>query len=94
MKRRNFLVTAIASSAVLKTNAMNQNKPTNPTQPFIVKAGQARVDGFGPMGILKVGSKDTNGEFCLFETQNEMGPMAGPPLHVHANQDEIFMILV
>ena len=93
MKRRNFLTTAVAVGAALKVEAMNQTIPTDPQKPFIVKAGKPRFEDFNPMGVLKVSGKDTYGEFCLFEMQNEMGPMAGPPLHVHANQDEVFMIV-
>jgi quercetin dioxygenase-like cupin family protein len=93
MKRRNFLTTAVAVGTVLKTEAMNQVISTDSQQPFIVKSGQARNNGTGPLAYLKVSSKDTNGEFSLFELQNEAGPMAGPPLHVHQNQDEVFMIL-
>jgi quercetin dioxygenase-like cupin family protein len=91
MKRRNFLTTAVATGATL--TALNSFGSTEPTQPFIVKAGKPRFDDYNPGMVLKVSAKDTNGEFCLFESKNEAGPMAGPPLHTHKYQDEIFQII-
>ena len=43
---------------------------SDPAKPFLTKAGKARFDLFNPGGVLKVSGKDTNGEFCLFETKN------------------------
>ncbi len=91
MKRRNFLTTAVATGATL--TALNSFASTEPTKPFVVKAGKPRFDDYNPGGVLKVSTKDTNGEFCLFEMKNEAGPMAGPPLHLHKNQDEVFQII-
>lgn len=93
MKRRNFIATSILASTAtaLASNVAAQN--ADPTQPFIVKAGKSRFEDYNPSGVLKVSGQDTNGEFCLFETKNEMGPMAGPPLHLHKYQDEVFQII-
>ena len=93
MKRRNFISLSVASTTVLANADLLAKTHEEPKKPFIVKAGKARFTEFNPMGVLKVSAKDTNGEFCLFESQNEMGPMAGPPLHLHKFQDEIFMII-
>ncbi len=98
MKRRHFFTTTLAGSLTLgELSSAFAKAPlahsTDATKPFIVKAGKARFTDFNPMGVLKVSGKDTGGEYCLFETKNEVGPMAGPPLHVHAHQDEIFMIV-
>lgn len=91
MKRRNFLTKAVATSATL--TVLDSQASTEPTQPFIVKAGKAHKEGVWPLGLLKVSAKDTNGEFALFESYNGDGPMAGPPLHVHHFQDEFFTIV-
>jgi mannose-6-phosphate isomerase-like protein (cupin superfamily) len=90
MKRRDFIATSIVAGTALNAKALASN---DPQKPFVVKAGKARFEDFNPMGILKVSSKDTNGEYCLFEAKNEAGPMAGPPLHLHKYQDEVFMII-
>jgi quercetin dioxygenase-like cupin family protein len=92
MKRRKFIATsALATEATtLKSNIFMEN---NIKKPFIVKEGKSRFEDFNPMGVLKVSGEDTNGDFCLFETKNELGPMAGPPLHLHKDQDEIFQII-
>ncbi len=96
MKRRNFLTTTLAAGLTaneLKALAAPDCSLGEGTKPFIVKATKARFTDYNPMGVLKVSGKDTNGEYCLFETKNEVGPMAGPPLHMHKFQDEVFMIM-
>lgn len=97
MKRRNFLITTLATGFIAgdmeAIAAPTHSSASNTPNPFIVKASKARFSDFNPGGVLKVSGKDTNGEFCLFETKNEEGPMAGPPLHVHKHQDEVFMIM-
>lgn len=91
MKRRNFLNTTAVAAATF--TSLDSLASADPTKPFVTKAGKARFDDFNSGGVLKVSGKDTNGEFCLFETKNEDGPMAGPPLHVHKYQDEVFQII-
>jgi quercetin 2,3-dioxygenase len=93
MKRRNFIATTVLASTAAALNAKTLSPNEDPTKPFIVKAGKSRFTEYNPAGVLKVSSKDTNGEFCLFETKNELGPMAGPPLHLHKFQDEVFQII-
>ena len=93
MKRRNFIVTSIlaGTATTLPTRLFAKNE--DPQNPFIVKAGKSRFEDYNPAGVLKVSSKDTKAEFCVFETKNEIGPMAGPPLHLHNYQDEVFQII-
>jgi quercetin 2,3-dioxygenase len=93
MKRRNFIATSILAGTATTLSAKVFAQNEDPQKPFIVKAGKSRFEDFNPTGVLKVSGKDTNGEFCVFETKNEMGPMAGPPLHMHKYQDEVFQII-
>ena len=93
MKRRNFIATTILAGTATALNAQKFSSNNDEQKPFIVKTGKARFDDFNPMGILKVSGKDTKGQYCLFETVNELGPMAGPPLHLHKYQDEVFQII-
>jgi quercetin dioxygenase-like cupin family protein len=93
MKRRNFVATSLIMGTAVITSDAKVKIENNGGSPFIVKSGKSRFEEFNPMGVLKVSSKDTNGEFCLFEAKNELGPMAGPPLHLHPNQDEVFQII-
>ena len=41
--------------------------------------------------IVKISSRDTDGAFTIFEGQTQ--PLAGPPLHIHRDQDESWYIL-
>ena len=93
MKRRNFIITSILASAATALTTKGFAKNEDPQKPFIVKAGKSRFEDYNPAGVLKVSINDTKGEFCVFETKNEIGPMAGPPLHVHKYQDEVFQII-
>lgn len=96
MQRRNFL---LATAATIPALAIGQNvklQPKRSKKGFVVKAAESRFNektllgGKSPNDI-KVSSKDTSGDLTVFEyTGNEKG---GPPLHFHANQDEIFFIL-
>lgn len=91
MKRRFFLTTVTVAGATLTT--LESQAATEPVKPFILKAGETRFGLINPGGMMKVSGKDTNGQFCLFESKNEAGPMAGPPLHTHKYQDEVFQII-
>lgn len=93
MKRRNFILTTVLASTAITITKNVFAKNEDPQKPFIVKAGKSRFEDYNPAGVLKVSGNDTQGEFCVFETKNERGPMAGPPLHVHKYQDEIFQII-
>lgn len=97
MKRRNFIVSSLATMPLLATaQKVNTTKPEKEKiQPFVVKAGEARFGVHTPYrGVnpndLKVSRKDTEGSISMFEyVGNEK---IGPPLHVHFNQDEMFYV--
>ena len=70
-------------------------KPVN-TPPFVVKAGDARFGVHTPYkGVnpndVKISGKDTGGQLAVFEYIGH--EKAGPVLHVHYDQDEIFSII-
>ncbi|MEG3659052.1 cupin domain-containing protein [Arenibacter palladensis] len=93
MKRRKFILASAMATPALMLKAQNVNLLDN-QEPFIVKAGEGREEGFDiKNGLLKVSGKDTLGQFSLFEMKNDDGPKAGPPLHVHTYQDEVFQII-
>jgi quercetin dioxygenase-like cupin family protein len=97
MERKEFLLTTAAAIPALLIGQNVQAQTTKRSNKgFVVKATQSR---FGEKTILggknandiKVSQKDTNGDLTIFEyTGSEKG---GPPLHVHAHQDEIFFIV-
>ncbi|MDQ2864520.1 MAG: cupin domain-containing protein [Bacteroidota bacterium] len=97
MERKKFLLTtAAAIPALFIGQNVQAQKTKRPNKGFVVKATQSRFDektilgGKNPNDI-KVSQKDTNGDLAIFEyTGSEKG---GPPLHVHAYQDEIFFIV-
>ena len=96
MERKKFLLTTAATIPALLFGSTALAKKTDRTNKgFVVKSTESR---FGEKTLLggknandiKVSQKDTNGELTIFEyTGKDKG---GPPLHVHANQDEIFFI--
>lgn len=97
MERKKFLLaTAAAIPALLIGQHVQAQKTKRPGKPFVVKATKSRFDERTLLGgknanDIKVSQKDTNGDLCIFEYAGfERG---GPPLHVHAQQDEIFFIL-
>jgi quercetin 2,3-dioxygenase len=95
MQRRKFI---LATAISIPTIAIGKN--VNPLSKradkgFVVKAKESRfgektlIGGKSPNDI-KVSAADTDGNLTIFEyTGNEKG---GPPLHVHPNQDEIFVV--
>ncbi|MGY8915867.1 MAG: cupin domain-containing protein [Flavobacteriales bacterium] len=95
MKRRKFIWTAALTTPALTLNAqIFGSESPNEQEPFIVKAGEGRKEGFNlSTGLLKVSGQDTLGQFSMFEMKNYDGPMPGPPLHVHKYQDEVFQII-
>jgi mannose-6-phosphate isomerase-like protein (cupin superfamily) len=64
-----------------------------PTSGFVVPAGggtRLRAPIGGPV-LIKAGTETTSGTFALLEVT--WPPLAGPPLHVHAREDEMWWIL-
>lgn len=59
-----------------------------------IRGGNGSAVGFGPGGdryITKLDSAATGGAFNL--TEMIILPASGPPLHCHAHEDELFIIL-
>ncbi|MFZ1528051.1 MAG: cupin domain-containing protein [Ferruginibacter sp.] len=96
MHRKNFLASALlaAPAFALGKNIVPDFSNGNPTA-FVVGAGKSR---FGEtvkfLGVhpndLKISGKDTDGQLSVFEYTGFA--KTGPMLHIHFNQDEIFMI--
>jgi len=98
MKRNKFLLTVLAAVplavlAKIKSTFVRNDKG------FKVANGEGRIHGHIKLkGVnsnildLKVSGKDTDGALAIFE-QTSVSPKRGTPLHVHANQDEIFYVL-
>jgi len=58
----------------------------------IVESGDGRrIDVYGNEVTVKISSRDTGGEYAVFELWTE--PLTGPPLHLHREQDECWYIL-
>ncbi|GAB3494069.1 hypothetical protein GCM10027341_09770 [Spirosoma knui] len=94
MQRREFITSALAASTF--TDHIEQNGDLTPTKPFTVKAGEARFGIYTPYrqvntNDVKVSGKDTNEQLAVFEYIGRV--KAGPTLHVHHEQDEIFSII-
>lgn len=52
--------------------------------------GGRRIEGRSTMLVL-AGAAETEGRFTMIETANP--PHGGPPLHIHDNEDEGFLVL-
>lgn len=99
MQRRKFLasataVTVLSASATRSLSGHPESTP--PKKAFTVRAGETRFGERTPFRAvnsndLKVSSKDTNGALSVFEYVGK--EKAGPPLHVHLDQDEIFYVV-
>jgi mannose-6-phosphate isomerase-like protein (cupin superfamily) len=64
-----------------------------PTSAFVVLPGEGTTFP-GPAGgptTIKVRTEDTAGSFALVE--NVIAPKDGPPLHVHAREDEMWFVV-
>ena len=98
MQRRQFLMTSLLVSPVMALARIpfTSTAKTITGEPFIVDAGKSR---FGEvvkfLGVhpndLKISSKDTGGQLSVFEYTG-LGKV-GPMLHIHFEQDEIFMVM-
>lgn len=66
---------------------------THPLKPFLMKPGEGTLQ-MGPGGdksYPKITAAQSAGQFSL--TEHHVAPGAGPPLHVHAHEDESFWVL-
>jgi len=94
MQRRKFItLTSLAFATGLKAKTSPAKKDS---QGFVVKSGKARFGVHTPfMGVnandVKISGKDTNGQLAVFEYVGIQ--KVGPSLHVHFEQDEIFMVV-
>lgn len=93
MKRRNFFLTplfALPIGSFAKLSGLFRV-----TKPFKVDAGKDRFnDDFVYRGnhfFLKVSSKDTDGDLCIYDSTR--AKKGGPRLHLHHSQDEWFFVL-
>jgi quercetin dioxygenase-like cupin family protein len=96
MKRRRFVLTALATS-VTATIVKGQEIARN-DKGFKVNADEGRLHGHIQLkGVnvnildVKVSGSDTNGDLAIFE-QTGLSPKRGTPMHVHHFQDEIFYV--
>ncbi len=97
MQRKQFLMATLlaAPGMVLARIPFQHEKKAINGEPFIVDSGKSR---FGEvvkfLGVhpndLKISSRDTSGQLSVFEYTG-LGKV-GPMLHIHFEQDEIFMV--
>ncbi len=97
MKRKEFLVSSLLAlpAMAFSKNQFSKNSSGSAKEVFIVDAGKSRFgDTVKFLGVhpndLKISSKDTDGQLSVFEYTG-LGK-AGPALHIHFNQDEIFIV--
>lgn len=97
MQRKHFLLAGLLTlPGLARTRSVFQpTRKAGQPEPFVVDKGKSR---FGEeirfLGVhpndLKISSKDTDGQLSVFEYTG-LG-VAGPMLHIHFEQDEIFMV--
>lgn len=99
MQRRDFLhltLPALALSPLLASGWPGLLGPQAAAEGFVVRAGQSRFgvptpfQGVSP-NDLKISSRDTAGGLALFDFEGRT--TAGPALHQHRAQDEIFYVV-
>lgn len=94
MQRKHFLLTTLAATPLIAFSQLIK-KAHSSVKPFKVEAGNSRFSEkltFRGINLqdIKVSKKDTGSQLSVLEyTGNEK---AGPPLHIHFHQDEIFCI--
>lgn len=99
MKRRNLILTALATIPALAFAKLNSIFPVRTEKGFKVIAGEARFGTHYKMkGVtlntldIKISGKDTDDDLAVFE-QTGLTPNGGPPLHIHPFQDEWFYVI-
>lgn len=96
MERRKFILTSALSIPVFAIGQKTKPKAKNLKKGFVVKANESRfkektkIGGMNPVDI-KVSTKDTDGILSISEYTGYT--KGGPPLHIHPNIDEIFIVL-
>lgn len=65
------------------------------TRPVVLSANQGRTSAplniVGEQTLVKLAPEDSEGRYAVFHL--DAPPMTGPPLHVHAREDEFFYVL-
>jgi hypothetical protein len=94
MKRRTFLTIPFIASALM-AEAQKANNSVK-KKGLIVEKGRGRnIENLKVLGstfYCKVSGKDTNGQFCIFDTIRDQG-FGGPPLNLHHKQNECFYVI-
>ena len=99
MKRNRFLLSMAAiMAAPVATFSQIRNRFKRSDKGFKVPAGEGRIHGHIQLkGVnkniidVKVSGSDTDGDMAIFE-QTSLSQGRGTPLHVHNNQDEVFVV--
>ena len=99
MKRRNFILSALAIIPTLVFAKIESIIPMRTKKGFKVNAGEARFGQHYKMkGVtqnildIKISGNDTENNLAVFE-QTGLSPYGGPPLHIHPFQDEWFYVI-
>ncbi len=99
MKRRNWITGIMATIPIVLFGKTKTLELSQQTKGFKVKAGEARFGKhFKMKGVtlnmldVKISGTDTADELSVFE-QTGLTPKGGPPLHIHADQDEWFYVI-
>ena len=89
MKRRNFILSALAIIPTLVFAKIESIIPMRTKKGFKVNAGEARFGKHYKMkGVtlntldIKISGTDTENDLAVFE-QTGLTPNGGPPLHIH-----------
>lgn len=96
MQRRKFLLASALSIPVFAAARKMNSGRAGKIKGFVVKQGQSRFDERTKIGDInpvdiKVSAKDTEGVLSISEYTGYT--KGGPPVHIHPNQDEVFIVL-
>lgn len=97
MKRRNFLHLSVAAAALaaMSDKSSAETAAERALKGTRVSAGKDRYGEelmiMGGRFDLKVSSRDTGGDLCIYDTVRDK--KGGPALHLHHSQDEWFYIV-
>lgn len=98
MKRRKFIEITLATAPLAAASQPKPSAGQTRTKAFGVKKGEGRYHGHieqpGPNPNtldVKVSGTDTNGDLAVFDLSTH-SPKQGPPLQVHHQQDETFIV--
>ena len=81
-------------SQLISRNRTTRTMPST-TFPVVLAAHEGRTPAplniVGETTLVKVAPEDCEGRYAVFHL--DAPPMSGPPLHVHAREDEFFYVL-